>query len=100
MNAKQKLFCAITGYDVHGITGAKNDYYFDECKMAEEKFTQLKAYAENALDISMCDESIEDVYHAIKNMLAGVDSFFIYKELSKLACEWRDPAQIGADEEI
>ena len=83
MNDKQQVFCAITGYDVHGITGAKDDYYFDECHTQEEKKGQISGHAENALDIYLSDDAINEVYLAIENSRGGSahDTYYIYKSL-------------------
>lgn len=85
MNNKQKLFEAITGYSPTLINvGARNDFYFDECKTKDEKIQQLKDYAENALEIYLTENDIESVYDAIETEKDGAnDWFYVYNKLKK-----------------
>lgn len=78
---KQKVYSAITGYDVNGRTGAEDDFYF-ALETKEEKLAQIKQYAANALDIFLSDDECLDIYNAIEQeVTCGSDEYHIYMSL-------------------
>lgn len=78
----QKLFCAITGYDVKGITGARDDYYF-EAKTTEDRLQQLRMFADNVLEVPMSEQEISHVDHAIQAKKEGSDDWYkVYDALT------------------
>jgi hypothetical protein len=58
-NKLYKIATSISGEELEdGLvkSGAKNDYYYDECKIQKEKLNQIKAMAENVIEVSIHKE--------------------------------------------
>jgi len=78
---KQKVYSAITGYDVNGIAGAEDDFYFS-LETKEEKIEQIKQYAANAMDIFLNADECLDIYNAIEQETnCASDYYHIYMSL-------------------
>lgn len=52
-NTAQITASGISGYCPDFEPGAKNDYYYDECKTIEEKIEQINNYAANVYEIKL-----------------------------------------------
>lgn len=64
MNSKQKLYCAISGYEPNeSFSSARNEYYYDLLKkQSEERLKHLEAY----VDASNCMEEMESIGERMK----------------------------------
>jgi len=61
-NKLYKIATTISGEELdNGLvrSGAKNDFYYDECRSEEEKLDQIKAIAENVVECSVTQEEAE-----------------------------------------
>lgn len=64
-NKLQKLASNITGWDPWD-SGAACDYYYDSCPTEGDKKAQIFDYATNALELSLTEQEIEEVYAYIE----------------------------------
>ncbi len=83
-NTAQRVASGISGYCPDYEPGAKNDYYYDECKTIEQKRRQVMGFAEYWLEIDLekhgsldriiefleteSDMSSNDRYHAFHEL--------------------------------
>ncbi len=66
MNNKQKLFSAITGYEVNKSYSSSREEYYNKLSTKEEKLKYLDDYGFNALDEGFTTEELEETYKALE----------------------------------